>query len=207
MSSPAVQNEDWGHLPSEGKREEILRAMEVSTGEGPGRFLKALREHAEIPELEAASRLNVSLSQLRALEQDQFDMLPAPIYVRNYMRRYAELLSIPVEKVIASYERCGECDEPNLQRVSLRDHLNSRHISMRWATYSVIALLLGLMLLWGRNAGLGDLVDRFKLPSADVTVGAPAELALPKPSASSEIDLLEDMATGNAPSEAGLPKE
>jgi len=134
----------------------IIEELKQMSTEGPGKILARLRKSMEISEMDAASKMHMSVSQLRALENDKFDELPAPIYVKNFCQRYANLVGLPPTEVIACFERFGHELEPELARVSYRDKIDSRHISMRWAMYTVTVLLLILAILWGHSAGIGE---------------------------------------------------
>ncbi len=160
----------------------IIEELQQMSAEGPGKILARLRKSMEISEMEAASRMNMSIYQLRALENDRLDELPAPIYVKNFCQRYANLVGLPPEEVIACFERIGHEREPELARVSYRDKIDSRHTSMRWAMYTVGVLLLILAIMWGRSAGIGESLslDIDKLTTSDSSPESSA-LALPTP--------------------------
>lgn len=164
----------------------IIEELKQMSTEGPGKILARLRKGMEISEMEAASRMNMSIHQLRALENDKFDELPAPIYVKNFCQRYADLVGLPPEEVIACFERFGHEREPELARVSYRDKIDSRHTSMRWAMYTVGILLLILAIMWARSAGIGEslALDIDKLTAPDSSPESSA-LVLPTPTTAS----------------------
>jgi cytoskeletal protein RodZ len=158
MSSPLVKQEEWGQNEAGEKlgKEDILRAMIASTGEGPGRFLRQFRELTGMSAMEAASRMNISLHQLNSLEEDDFTNLPAPIYVRSYLRRFAELFDVPEKDLFAAYTRCGESVTPNIQRVSQRERIHAKGIPTKWITYGVGAILAVALLLMAKTAGVDE---------------------------------------------------
>ena len=45
----------------------------------------------------------ISLSNLRFIEADDLDALPAPVYLRGYLRQIAEQLDVDAEWVISGY--------------------------------------------------------------------------------------------------------
>jgi len=53
---------------------------------------------------QAASATRVRLHTLAALEEDREEELPAPVYVRGYLRSYAGYLEIDPEQLLAAYE-------------------------------------------------------------------------------------------------------
>ncbi len=169
------QSQDWNPQDAKDKTT-VMNALQAS-GEGPGRFLRRLRELDNLSLRETASRLGVSAHQLEALEKDDHQQLPAPIYVRNYLERYAQLLGVEKAPLLEAYEKSMDVMAPELARVSLRERLNSRHISMRWATYMVVVALLGLFLYWLNTVG----VPKMMIASDQEEESKPAELALPEP--------------------------
>lgn len=68
-----------------------------------GQELKQLREAygIEIPEIYAITR--ISGDTLRNIEADQFEHLPAPIYLKNFLKAYADILHINAGHVVEGY--------------------------------------------------------------------------------------------------------
>jgi cytoskeleton protein RodZ len=59
---------------------------------GVGARLRGARERAGLSPIEAAERLHLDTVVLHALEADRFEQLGAPVYVRGYIRHYADLV-------------------------------------------------------------------------------------------------------------------
>ena len=59
---------------------------------GVGARLRSARERAGLSPLEAAERLHVDTVVLQALEAERFEQVGAPVYVRGYIRHYADLV-------------------------------------------------------------------------------------------------------------------
>lgn len=74
-------------------------ANEVITG----RDLKKIREiyGIEIPEIYAVTKISKSI--LRMIEEDQFDNLPAEIYLRFFLKTYAEILQLDARPIVTGY--------------------------------------------------------------------------------------------------------
>ena len=60
------------------------------------------RRGLEIGDCEAGTKIRPKY--LRALEEEQFDLLPSPAYVRGFLRSYAEFLDLDGQLVIDEYE-------------------------------------------------------------------------------------------------------
>lgn len=89
---------------------------ESAPSSGPGNRLRAKREELGWPLEQIGQELRVLPSILRALEEDRFDVLEAPIFVRGHLRNYARLLGLPPEEIVAEYEATRPSDShPSLQ--------------------------------------------------------------------------------------------
>jgi cytoskeleton protein RodZ len=72
-----------------------------------------LRQDLDFPELE--ERTKIRPKYLRALEDERFDILPAPTYVRGFLRSYAESLGLDGQPFVDEYNSrftVGEEDAP-----------------------------------------------------------------------------------------------
>ncbi len=87
---------------------------------GPGARLAAAREAAGLTLAEAGERLHLDAATLQALEQERFATLGASVYVRGHLRRYAELLALPVGEIDSAYAQAAGAVPvmPDLRRVS-----------------------------------------------------------------------------------------
>ena len=87
-NGPAVPGGD----PGAGKRPNRQPPWEkeaVSTESGSfGDWLRRQRELREISLRDIAERTKISLRYLEAMEADRFDLLPAPIFAKGFLREY-----------------------------------------------------------------------------------------------------------------------
>jgi cytoskeleton protein RodZ len=60
-----------------------------------------LRQGLELPELEQATKIRSRY--LRALEEEQFEQLPAPTYVKGFLRSYADYLGLDGQLYVDEY--------------------------------------------------------------------------------------------------------
>ena len=68
-----------------------------------GGVLMRLRESKGISLEQIAQRTKISMTHLRAIEANQYDKLPARVYVRGFVSQYAKFLGIPADRVCDSY--------------------------------------------------------------------------------------------------------
>jgi hypothetical protein len=72
-----------------------------------------LRQQLDFPELEQQTKIRAKY--LKALEDEQFDVLPAPTYVKGFLRNYADALGLEGQLYVDEYNSrfvTGEEDVP-----------------------------------------------------------------------------------------------
>ncbi len=70
----------------------------------PGQLLSSVRQEKEITIDTIAQNLRLEVSQIEALEADDYSKFPTIAYVRGYLRGYANQLGLKPEKVIQAFE-------------------------------------------------------------------------------------------------------
>lgn len=78
---------------------------EAGTGESSsfGDWLRRQREMREISLRDIAERTKISLRYLEAMEADRFDLLPAPIFAKGFLREYARFVGLSPDDVVNHY--------------------------------------------------------------------------------------------------------
>lgn len=73
--------------------------------EGPlaGERLVEARREQQISIDEIAKELHLDEHKVRALERNEFDILGAPVFAKGYLKKYAQLVGVRVDDVIADY--------------------------------------------------------------------------------------------------------
>jgi hypothetical protein len=104
-----------------------------------------LRQGLDFPELEQATKIRGKY--LRALEDEQFDLLPAQTYVKGFLRSYAEYLGLDGQLYVDEYSSryiVGDDDAPFRAR---RPASGTR--TPRVQSRVVLLTLLGIVLVTG----------------------------------------------------------
>ena len=70
-----------------------------------GKYLKNQRESKKISLREVANNTRVRENLLRAIEEDQYHLLPPATYVRGFLLAYAKYLRLDSNEVLLRYER------------------------------------------------------------------------------------------------------
>jgi len=68
-----------------------------------GQWLRRQREIREVPLREIADVTKISLRYLEALEQDRFDVLPAPVFAKGFLREYSKYVGLDDDEVVNSF--------------------------------------------------------------------------------------------------------
>ncbi len=124
-------------------------------GAGPGKRLYDARVRAQLSAEQVAEMLHLSTYQIAALEQEEFDRLPGPTYVRGYLRNYAQLLGLPSDEIVQSYARSnGTLRTARRSTLVPEPEVTTRDATVRFATLLVAVTLILLAVVWwqGRSA-------------------------------------------------------
>src|SRR6266516_1195101 len=103
-----------------------------------------LRQGLDFPELEQGTKIRGKY--LRALEDEQFDVLPAQTYVKGFLRSYAEYLGLDGQLYVDEYNSrfvAGEEPELRARRSTARPHRRNR----RFETNVVLVALALIAIL------------------------------------------------------------
>ncbi|MCY3965994.1 MAG: helix-turn-helix domain-containing protein [Acidobacteria bacterium] len=89
------------------------RQVVPSPGEGEsfGSWLRSQREvrQVELETITQSSKINIRY--LEALERDRFDLLPATIFVRGFLREYARIVGLDPDEVLNFYLAASARDD------------------------------------------------------------------------------------------------
>jgi cytoskeleton protein RodZ len=124
-----------------------------------GGQLKSARERSGLSLEAVADTLRLDPKCVAALEQEDLRSLPAPIYVRGYIRAYAQLVRCEADVLVAQYN-AQAVPEPELTPVvSLfqQEGGQERNVRLKWVTAAGAAMLLMLIAgIWLIEPGTSD---------------------------------------------------
>jgi cytoskeleton protein RodZ len=87
--------------------EDVDTQAEADRPENPGPVagerLAEARRTQQVSIDEIAKELHLDEHKVRALERNEFDVLGAPVFAKGYLRKYAQLVGVRVEDVLADY--------------------------------------------------------------------------------------------------------
>ena len=127
-----------------------------------GTWLRRQRELREISLREIADVTKISIRYLEALEQDRFDVLPAPVFAKGFLREYARYVGLDADEVVNSYLTAQEEIEPEDQP----EPRGSQRRGGRLEKTSGLLLTSAVVVLLGVVAGLAYYMERAETDEA-----------------------------------------
>ena len=134
-----------------------------SEPQGPrgGERLAEARREQQIAVFEIAKELHLDEHKVRALERNEFDVLGAPVFAKGYLRKYAQLVNVNGDDVLADYyhmNRAAEAPPVVSSRPKPRQELSPGP----WIAVIVVLILAVMAYVWftrpdAPSIGLPDL--------------------------------------------------
>ena len=156
--------------------------------ESLGSHLKRERESRNIPLKEVAKRIRVREQILRALEEDQYDLLPPHPYLKGFLFNYAKVVGLDPHEVILRYESAVRVKPTSPQEVpsEKKPQKEAEKIPEKKAVLSprqfwiiggvaVVSVILSLLFLLPRSKPPVEPVS----PIPEVSIKPEAKIKLP----------------------------
>ncbi len=136
---------------------EITESPRPSVGER----LRQAREAQGLSVETVAQRLHLKQALVVALEEEDFERLPARVFVRGYYRNYARLLELPEAPLLREFDaRCPEGEEcsgaPPVVAQGVRKEIRSSHGLVRLVSWLVAISVVAALALWWRDRSGGE---------------------------------------------------
>lgn len=96
-----------------------MAGVDAASRTGLGARLRAARERSGYTAIQAAEKLHLDPTVIEALDNEDFDALFAPVYVRGHLKRYADLIGERSGELVNMYsERVIDVAPPDVTRIS-----------------------------------------------------------------------------------------
>lgn len=113
----------------------------------PGELLRVERERRGLTVRQAADELHLDAHLVSAIESNNFLALGAPVYAKGHLRKYASLLGLSPDDVIAHYQTLT--DVPAVPTVMpLSASPPRERVSLRVPVWIITALVVGAVAWW-----------------------------------------------------------
>ncbi|MFL5843896.1 MAG: helix-turn-helix domain-containing protein [Solirubrobacteraceae bacterium] len=117
-----------------------------------------MRQRIDISEIEAQTKIRAKY--LRALENEEWDLLPGPTFVKSFLRTYAEALGLDARLLLEEYklrhERLSEADLLPIAPPGSRDRQRrgpSAGIGRDVGVAILVVALVALLIFLGKGSG------------------------------------------------------
>lgn len=144
-------------------------AAPAASGESFGAWLRRQREGRQIALREIADASKISLRYLQALEADRFEVLPAAVFAKGFLRQYARYVGLDPEEVINFYLAARQAAEVEEEDEAQRQPVGGSGALGGWKIVLAILVLLGVVAL------LFHLAERRNTSSGAPASPAPVE--------------------------------
>ncbi len=132
--------------------------MSEQLQEGLGARFAAARIKKNLSLDDVADQLKLAVSYIKAIEEDNYEPLPVPVFVRGYLKNYAALVELPEAEVIAQYEIQQPVTNYKLTpKDTIKQQVSIADFPLKMITYLLAALMLVLLIVWwlGRSDDSG----------------------------------------------------
>jgi hypothetical protein len=142
-----------------------------------------MRARVDISEIEAQTKIRAKY--LRALENEEWDLLPGPTYVKSFLRTYAEALDLDAKLLVDEYKlRHERLSEVELQPINAaapgRERRRQSPVLPPWF---FIALIVGGLIVALYMLGSGGDGPNTAATTPPATTTTPRTTATPPPAA------------------------
>jgi cytoskeleton protein RodZ len=148
---------------------------------GIGETLREARMRQRLDIADVENQTKIRAKYLRALENEEFGMLPGPTFVKTFLRTYAEQLGLDphvlVEEYRANYERADDLElqplgPPAMSRERARGSRVGPGVLALVVLVAIVGVLVAIGLISGDNESSGDQAARTET-TADRTTTQP----------------------------------
>lgn len=106
-----------------------------------GMRLAEARRAQDISTLDIAKELHLDEPKVRALEENNFEMLGAPVFAKGHLRKYAELVGVSTDDILADYYSLNRAVGAPPVVGPVRKRERDYHLGQWLAAIAIIALL------------------------------------------------------------------
>lgn len=132
--SDEIENKDVGDSPTEAR------------GPLAGERLAEARRQQQITVLEVAKELHLDELKVRALEQNKFETLGAPVFAKGHLKKYARLVGVSVDDLLADYYQLNRAS--NMPPVVGKVRKQAREVSPGPWIAAIVVVLVVAMAYW-----------------------------------------------------------
>jgi hypothetical protein len=124
-----------------------------------GSTLREARMRARIDISEVEARTKIRAKYLRAIENEEWDLLPGPVYVKSFLRTYGDFLGLDSRLLVDDYKRRYERPDGEMRPVATlsreRERAARGPLLPPWAVIAGVLAAIVVVLWFVGNLGGG----------------------------------------------------
>jgi cytoskeletal protein RodZ len=169
--------------------------------EPPGKYLKTERESRNLTLEKVSDSTKIRRHLLQAIEEDRYELLPPPVYVKGFLATYATFLGLNPNEIIHQYQEhirnltLSKMEEPK-KRIPLRKRIKLKLLIIPFA------ILFATILVYHISS-----VRRFLHPSGKEHRPVSSVPSIPKEAETQKADRSEEKQASTQTSGAALQEE
>ncbi|MEQ6884842.1 RodZ domain-containing protein [Salicola sp. Rm-C-2C1-2] len=170
-----------------------------------GEQLRSAREQHGMDRQDVADQLHLRPSIIQAIEESDYGVVPADLFLKGYVRSYARLteqdgddLIARLDRELEPYRQSQEEKEPSTTEIIHQTKLRRRRIGVALITTVTVLVLGWLVYQYGALVvnSAGDVVDTVGEMELDVPDSEPKPDVEPEPEPEPELEPDSDTGTG-----------
>ena len=169
--------------PEEGQASERNDAPEGNhEGESFGSWLRGQREVRGVDLETIAQSSKINIRYLELLEEDRFDLLPASIFVRGFLREYARIVGLDADEVLNFHHVASAAAEHERPAEESARNPGSTWLAGRTVAVLVALAVLAAAIVWfsGRDRDSGEVLEAMAPPVTEIAPELPPTDSVPE---------------------------
>ncbi|MFQ5349351.1 MAG: helix-turn-helix domain-containing protein, partial [Thermoanaerobaculia bacterium] len=144
-----------------------------------GGWLRRQRELRQVSLREIADVTKISIRYLEALEENRFDVLPAPVFAKGFLREYARYVGLDPDEVVNTYLTAQSEAQPEEETEPWT--ASRKRSSLEWTSGLLLALAVVVVLALVALVAYYAERSRESSPPVPPAIAAPSSSSLPPP--------------------------
>jgi len=107
--------------------------------ESVGYYLKRTREVREIELEDIAKKTKISVRFLKAIEEERWNLLPGEVFIKGFIRTYAQFLGLNPDEVVEKYLQERAKDQRQIVEVEKKE---KSKINFLWIPLGIVFLII-----------------------------------------------------------------
>lgn len=118
-----------------------------------GAFLRTRREKMQLSQEQIAQKIHLRRFVIDAIENEAWDRLPPPVFVRGFVRSYARTLELDEKKALELYRLTAPPEKDTLKTMAL---LRPTHRGRTLIILGALVIVLCVFYFWHLKSSTGD---------------------------------------------------